>query len=460
MNKPLVAVIGRPNVGKSTFFNKICGKRISIVKDTPGVTRDRIYADAEWCGRYFTLIDTGGIYYGVTKGQGSGVRNEGENNGQGKSDNDYGVNVFASEVKRQAEIAAQLSDVIVFLVDGKAGLTADDATIANYLRRAQKPVILAVNKLDNFEMQLTYDFYELGLGEPFPISCEQGKGLGELLDEIVKDFVRLPDEESTALKIAVTGKPNVGKSSLVNKILGYNRVIVSDVAGTTRDAIDTPFERGGKNFVLIDTAGLRRKRAIDDESVERYSVIRAIGAVKRADVVLCVIDASDEISEQDIKVAALSHEEGKPTIIVVNKWDKVEKDTFTIEEYRKKLDADLAFMGYYESIFVSAATGQRVDKIFGLIEKVYENNSRRITTGMLNDVVRDAVAISPPPSFSGKRLKILYATQPQTNPPKFVIFVSNPKLLHFSYQRYLENQLRRAFDFSGTPIVLSFVKRE
>lgn len=433
MRKPLVAVIGRPNVGKSTFFNKLCGKRISIVKDTPGVTRDRIYADAEWCGRVFTLIDTGGIDF------------------EGKE--------LAAEIKRQSEIAAELADIIVFLTDGKAGITAADMLIADYLRRTKKPVILAVNKLDNFEIELTYDFYQLGLGEPFPISCEQAKGLGELLDKIVKDFNLAEDAESPALKIAVTGKPNVGKSSLVNKILGYERVIVSDIAGTTRDAIDTPFSKNGKDYVLIDTAGLRRKRAIEDESVERFAAIRSISAVKRADVVLTLIDASEPVSEQDVKVAALSHEEGKPAIIVVNKWDKIEKDAYTIESYQKKLASDLAFMGYFESIYISAATGQRVDKLFPLIEKVYENNSRRISTGMLNDVIREAVAISPPPTFSGRRLKIFYATQPDTNPPKFVIFLNDPELLHFSYERYLENQLRRAFDFSGTPIVFNFVKR-
>lgn len=434
MKKPLVAVIGRPNVGKSTFFNKICGKRISIVKDTPGVTRDRIYADAEWCGRVFTLIDTGGI--------------------------DFNEDVLTTEVTKQAEIAIDLADVIIFIVDGKEGLMPDDIEIANRLRRTKKPVILAINKLDNYELELTYDFYQLGIDKVFPISCEQSKGLGDLLDEIIKDFAVCEEEQSSALKISVVGKPNVGKSSLVNKILGYERVIVSDIAGTTRDAIDTFFTKDDKEYVLIDTAGLRRKRSIENQSVEQYSVLRTLSAIKRADVVLVVMDAKEPLSEQDAKIAGLVHEEGKPSIIVINKWDAVEKDTYTIEAFEKKLNTELAFMSYYKSIYISAKTGKRVDKLFPLIEEVYENSSRRISTGTLNYVVREAVDISEPPAFAGRRLKIYYVTQPSTNPPKFVFFINDKKVLHFSYERYLENQLRKAFNFSGTPIVLNFVERE
>ncbi|MCH5164730.1 MAG: ribosome biogenesis GTPase Der [Clostridiales bacterium] len=427
MSKPLVAVVGRPNVGKSTFFNRICGKRISIVKDTPGVTRDRIYGDAEWCGYLFTLIDTGGIEY----------------------DSD---DVMYTHIRRQAEAAVELADVILFFVDGKEGMLASDMDIADYLRSSNKPVVLAVNKLDNFELDNLYDFYSLGLGDPIPISAEQSKGLGDLLDEVVKHFDRIEEEETLGVKIAVVGKPNVGKSSIVNKILGYERVIVSDIAGTTRDAVDTPLMRGDKEYTVIDTAGLRRKRGIDFDSVESYSVMRSIAAIKRADVVLVVFDASEEISEQDVRIAGMVHEEGKPCVIVMNKWDSIEKDTHTIEGYKKDLDNKLAFMSYYIPIFVSALTGQRVDKIFDYVDTVYENASRRIPTGVLNDVIREAVALNEPPSPSGRRLKIMYATQASTNPPKIVIFVNDEKLLHFSYRRYIENSLRKAFDFSGTPI--------
>ncbi len=432
MKKPLVAVIGRPNVGKSTFFNKICGKRISIVKDVPGVTRDRIYADAEWCGYNFTLIDTGGIDL--------------------KSDDS-----MKFHIRKQAELAASLADVILFFTDAKDGVVSSDYEIAEYLRSTGKPVLLVVNKLDNFEMEKVYDFYQLGLGEPIPISCEQAKGLGDLLDEVVKFFGERNDAtESDALKIAVVGKPNVGKSSIINKLLGFERVIVSDVAGTTRDAVDTPFEREGVDYLLIDTAGLRRKRSIEEESVESYSVMRSLAAIRRADVVLIVMDASEGISEQDVRIAGLVHEQGKPSIVVMNKWDKVEKDTFTIKKYEDELKEQLNFMNYFESIFVSAQTGLRVEKLFPFISKVYENASRRVTTGVLNEVVSEAVSMNEPPSPGGRRLKILYATQAETNPPKFVIFVNDETLVHFSYKRYLENSLRKAFDFSGTPIKLLF----
>lgn len=434
MTKPLVAVVGRPNVGKSTVFNRICGKRISIVKDLPGVTRDRIYADAEWQGYNFTLIDTGGIEL--------------------KSDD-----AMYKHIRKQVEIAVDVADVIVFFVDGKQGLVASDMEVADYLRTVNKPVVLAVNKLDNFtveNMDAVYDFYQLGLGEPIGVSAEQSKGLGDLLDEIVKYFDKIESDESDSIKIAVVGRPNVGKSSMVNKILGYERVIVSDVAGTTRDAVDTPFTRNDKNYTIIDTAGLRRKRGVEFDTVESYSVMRSIAAIKRADVVLIIFDSSEEISEQDVRIAGMVHEEGKPCIIVMNKWDVVEKDTHTIEDYKKTLDNQLAFMDYYVPIFVSAKTGQRVDRIFDVIDKVYENASRRIPTGILNDVIREAVSVNEPPSPSGRRLKILYATQTDVNPPKIVIFVNNEKILHFSYRRYLENSLRKAFDFSGTPIVVVY----
>lgn len=432
----MVAVVGRPNVGKSTFFNKICGKRISIVKDTPGVTRDRIYADAEWCGYNFTLVDTGGIEL--------------------KSDD-----TMFRHIRAQAEIAMELADVILFFVDAKAGLVSSDYDVAELLRHTKKPVLLVVNKLDNFDVSATYDFYSLGLGTPHPISCEQSLGLGDLLDEVVALFPkRTVTEEEFALKIAVVGRPNVGKSSLVNRLLGVERVIVSDVAGTTRDAVDTPFTYMGRKYTIIDTAGMRRKRAIEDESVEDYSVMRTISAISRADVVLVVFDSSEELTEQDVRIAGYVNEQGKPNIIVMNKWDKVEKDSFTIEKHNDKLKKDLAFMDYYKTAYVSAVTGQRTEKLLPMVDEVFINASQRISTGVLNDVIAEAVAMNEPPTHSGRRLKVLYATQPETNPPHFVIFVNDDKLLHFSYRRYLENSLRKAFDFSGTPIKLTFNSRK
>ena len=434
--KPLVAIIGRPNVGKSTFFNRISGKRVSIVKDIPGVTRDRIYVDAEWCGYVFTMIDTGGIEF---------------------DDND----TMHGHIRKQAKEAMELADVIVFMVDGKAGLVSTDYDVAELLRTAKKPVVLVVNKLDNFEVEKTYDFYQLGLGEPFAVSCEQAKGLGEVLDEIISHFPEPTDfDEDSALKIAVVGKPNVGKSSIVNKLLGFERVIVSDVAGTTRDAVDTPFEYNGNKYILIDTAGMRRQRGIDEDTVESYSVMRTIAAVRRADVVLIVIDSTQELSEQDVRIAGFVHDEGKPSVIVMNKWDKVEKDTYTVNKLNEKLAQDLAFMSYKKSVYVSAATGQRLDKLVSMVSEAYRNASARISTGLLNDIVGEAVAMTEPPSFSGKKLKIYYTTQPESNPPKFVFFVNDEKLAHFSYRRYLENCLRKAFDFSCTPIRLNFVSKE
>ncbi len=436
MAKPLVAVVGRPNVGKSTFFNKICGKRISILKDTPGVTRDYIIADAEWCGTEFTLIDTGGIDL--------------------RTDDPMGKHILS-----QARVAIDMADVILFFADAKSGVVSTDYDVANMLRSCGKNVLLAVNKLDNFELEKLYDFYELGLGEPIPISCEQSKGLGDLLDEIVKLLPKADSsQDSAALSIAVVGKPNVGKSSIVNKLLGFKRVIVSDVAGTTRDAIDTPFRYNGKDYVLIDTAGMRRKRSIDDDSVESYSVLRSLAAVKRADVVLVMFDASEELSEQDVKIAGFVHEQGKPCVVVVNKWDKIEKDAYTVNKFNEKISADLAFMNYVKTLFISVQTGQRVEKVIDFAEEAYASASKRIPTGTLNDVVSEAVAMNEPPAFSGRRLKIYYATQAETNPPKFVFFVNDDTLVHFSYRRYLENRLRKAFDFTGTPIKLVFNKKK
>lgn len=429
MSKPLVAIVGRPNVGKSTFFNRIVGQRISIVEDTPGVTRDRLYADAEWCGHAFTLIDTGGLE----------IKSE---------------DVMWSHIRAQAQIAVETADVIVFMLDGKTGLTHEDYEVAAYLRKSRKPILLVVNKLDNNEQHLLYDFYELGLGEPIGISAGQAKGLGDVLDEIVKLTGKYETEEKEeALKIAVVGKPNAGKSSLVNKLLGYDRVIVSDTAGTTRDAIDTRIKIGDKEYILIDTAGIRRKRSVE-EDLEQYSVMRSLGAVRRADVCLIVIDSSEELSEQDVKIAGYVHEQGKPSVVVMNKWDVVEKDTYTIEKYNRKLKEELKFMDYFIPTYVSAKTGKRVDNLIKLAERAYENASRRISTGLLNDVLREAILTNEPPSKNGKRLKIYYVTEVSANPPTFVIFVNDDTLMHFSYRRYLENALRRSFDFEGTPIRL------
>lgn len=430
MIKPLVAIVGRPNVGKSTFFNRLAGKRISIVEDMPGVTRDRIYADAEWCGYSFTMVDTGGIEI-------------------------HSEDKMWKHIKAQAELAVELADVILFFVDGKTGIMSDDYDVADYLRKSKKPIVLAVNKIDNNNYDLVYDFYALGLGEPIPVSSEQGLNLGDLLDEIVKYFPERveSDAEKEALKIAVVGKPNAGKSSLVNRILGFNRVIVSDVAGTTRDAIDTPFSVDGKEYRIIDTAGIRRKNKVE-EDVEYYSVVRSIDAMRRADVVAVVIDASEPLSEQDIKICGLVHESMKPSVIIMNKWDAVEKDTFTINEFGKKLDEDLKFMSYYKPLYISALTGKRTNLVLDALNEVYAHASMRVPTGVLNDVLNDAMAVNEPPNVNGKKLRVYYATQATTNPPTFVLFVNDEKIMHFSYKRYLENALRKAFDFSGTPIRL------
>ncbi len=430
MTKPLVAIVGRPNVGKSTFFNKVVGKRISIVEDKPGVTRDRLYADAEWCGHAFTLVDTGGIEI---------------------KSNDK----MWQHIKKQAEIAVDLADVIVFFVDGKQGLIPEDYDVADYLRMSRKPIVLAVNKIDNNEQELIYDFYSLGIGDPIGISAEQSKGIGDILDEIISKFKNKvePTENDEVLNIAVVGKPNAGKSSLVNKILGYERVIVSDVAGTTRDAIDTTFSWNGRKFNIIDTAGMRRKSNIDDE-VEQYSVMRSLYAIRRADVVLVVIDSSETVSEQDVRICGYVHEQGKPSLVLMNKWDTVEKDTYTVNKFKKDLDEKLKFMDYYVPLFISAKTGQRLDRVMGGILEVYEEASKRVSTGTLNDVIQDAVSVTEPPTKNGNRLKILFATEASTNPPTFIFFVNDAELMHFSYKRYLENTLRKAFEFKGSPIRL------
>lgn len=428
MAKPLVAIVGRPNVGKSTLFNKICKRRIAIIEDTPGVTRDRIFQDAEWLGYQFVLVDTGGI--------------------EPESED-----IILAQMRRQAEMAMEAADVILFLTDAKAGLVSADYEVADMLRRTDKPVVLAVNKVENkHDQESVYDFYNLGIGAVHEISAEQSLGLGDLLDEIVSYFDRVQEPEEDATYIAIVGKPNVGKSSLANKILGQQRSIVSDIPGTTRDAIDTPFYRDGKKYILTDTAGMRKKGKIERDSVERYSVIRSLAAVRRADIVLTLIDAEQGITEQDVKIAGYVDEEGKPSIIVVNKWDAVEKDTYTIEKYKKDIEVDLAFMTYAPQIYISAKTGQRVDKLFPLMEQCLENADRRISTGLLNDCIREAIAAAEPPTSGGRRLRIYYATQVSTCPPTFVLFVNDVKLMHYSYERYLKNYLRKTFDFSGTPI--------
>ncbi len=434
MAKPLVAIVGRPNVGKSTFFNKVVGKKISIVENFPGVTRDRLYADAEWCGRYFTLVDTGGLELKST-------------------------DEMWRHIQKQAEIAIETADVIILFTDGKTGLNASDEDVAMKLRKSGKPVVLAVNKLDNYNPEKLYEFYNLGLGEPYGISAEHGTGIGELLDDVVekiKDCGEKEDDDS--IKLAVVGKPNAGKSSLCNRLLGFDRTIVSDIAGTTRDAIDTPFMYKDRKYTLIDTAGIRKKKSVE-EDLEYYSVLRAFGAIRRADVCIIMIDATQGITEQDVKICGYVHEQGKPSIIVMNKWDLIEKDTHTINVFNSDVKEDLKFMDYIQTIYVSAKTGLRTDKILDLSTKVLENANRRISTGQLNDLVLDCVRANEPPSVNGKRLKIKYATQMGVNPPTFILFVNEADLMHFSYKRYLENCIRKAYDFSGTPIKIMVRER-
>ncbi|MGN0372295.1 MAG: ribosome biogenesis GTPase Der [Enterocloster sp.] len=436
MSKPVVAIVGRPNVGKSTLFNVIAGDTISIVKDTPGVTRDRIYADCSWLDMKFTMIDTGGIE-------------------PDSSD------IILSQMREQAEIAIATADVIVFIVDVRQGLVDADSKVADMLRKSRKPVVLAVNKVDSMEKfgNDVYEFYNLGIGDPIPVSAASRLGIGDLLDEVVKHFdtSQMEEEEDDRPRIAVVGKPNVGKSSIINKLLGENRVIVSDIAGTTRDAVDTEIIHNGTPYVFIDTAGLRRKNKIKEE-IERYSIIRTVTAVERADIVVVVIDAKEGVTEQDAKIAGIAHERGKGVIVAVNKWDAVEKNDKTIYQYTNKIKETLAFMPYAEYIFISAATGQRLPKLFDMIDAVRQNQNLRVATGVLNEIISEAVAMQQPPSDKGKRLKIYYVTQVAVKPPTFVVFVNDKELMHFSYTRYLENQIRNAFGFRGTS--LKFIVRE
>ena len=436
MSRPVVAIVGRPNVGKSTLFNALAGERISIVKDTPGVTRDRIYAEVSWLSHNFTLIDTGGI------------------------EPDTG-DIILSQMREQAEIAIETADVIIFMTDVKQGLVDSDSKVADMLRRSHKPVILVVNKVDSFEKMMpdVYEFYNLGIGEPFPISAVNKLGFGEVLDEVVSHFPEGSDteEEDDRPKVAIIGKPNVGKSSIINKLVGKNRVIVSDIAGTTRDAIDTAIKYNGKEYVFIDTAGLRRKSKIK-EDLERFSIIRTVAAVERADIAILVIDATEGVTEQDAKIAGIAHERGKGIIIAVNKWDDVEKDDKTIYEFTNKIKDTLAFMSYAEIIFVSAKTGQRLNKIYELVDHIVDAQTMRIPTGVLNEILTEAVAMKQPPSDKGKRLKIYYMTQVSVKPPTFVMFVNDVALTHFSYTRYIENRIRESFGFRGTSI--RFINRE
>jgi GTP-binding protein len=436
MGKPIVAVVGRPNVGKSTLFNVLAGQQISIVKDTPGVTRDRIYAEVTWLDKAFTLIDTGGI--------------EPDTN-----------DIILSQMREQAEIAIETADVIIFMTDVRQGLVDSDAKVADMLRRSHKPVVLVVNKVDNFEKMMpdVYEFYNLGIGDPVPVSAVSKLGIGDMLDEVIKYFPQNSDEqeEDERPKIAIVGKPNVGKSSIVNKLLGENRVIVSNIAGTTRDAIDTVIEHNGKEYVFIDTAGLRRKSKIK-EDLERYSIIRTVAAVERADIVIIVIDATEGVTEQDAKIAGIAHERGKGIIVAVNKWDAIEKNDKTIYEHTNKIKDTLSFMPYAEILFISALTGQRLGKIYELIDEIIDSQSMRVPTGVLNEILTEAVAMQQPPSDKGKRLRIYYITQVSVKPPTFVMFVNDKALTHFSYTRYIENKIREAFGFRGTSI--RFINRE
>ena len=436
MSKPIVAIVGRPNVGKSTLFNALAGKKISIVKDTPGVTRDKIHADVDWLDHKFTMIDTGGI--------------EPDSN-----------DIILSQMREQAQIAIDTADVIIFMTDVKQGLVDSDAKVADMLRRSHKPVILVVNKVDNFNKMMAdvYEFYNLGIGDPVPISASQRSGLGDMLDKVVNYFadLNLEQEEDERPRIAIVGKPNVGKSSIINKITGESRVIVSNIAGTTRDAIDTDVKWNGKDYVFIDTAGLRRKSKVKEE-IEKYSIIRTVTAVERADVVIIVIDAVEGVTEQDAKIAGIAHENGKGIIIAVNKWDAIEKNDKTVYEYTNKVRDILSFMPYAEIMFISAKTGQRLPKLFDMIDFVIANHAMRIETGVVNEIMAEAVALQQPPSDKGKRLKLYYITQVSVKPPTFVIFVNDKQLMHFSYTRYIENKIREAFGFKGTP--LRFIIRE
>ena len=426
MANPLIALVGRPNVGKSTFFNKVAGRKISITEDRPGVTRDRLYTDATWRDKHFTMVDTGGIEL--------------------KSED-----IMWKEIAKQAEVAIETADVILFFTDGKEGLHPSDYDVADILRRSKKPVILVVNKIDNYTPEQIFEFYSLGLGEPFAVSADHSQGIGDVLDEAIHYFPDGTKEPVQSLKIAVVGKPNAGKSSLVNKILGSERSIVTPMAGTTRDAIDTLFYRGDKAYTIIDTAGIRKKKSVDDD-VEYYSNMRAFDAVRRSDVCLLVVDSAEGLTEQDVKIIGYVHEQGKPSVIVMNKWDLVEKDTHTVNRFEEQLKEDLKFMDYYKSIYISAKTGQRVEKMLAAVDEVYANACFRVPTGELNDLIGDAVRLQEPPSYQGRRMRVFFSSQVAICPPMFVLHVNSEDLLHFSYQRYLENTIRRAYDFTGTPI--------
>jgi GTP-binding protein len=437
MAKPIVAIVGRPNVGKSTLFNKLAGKRISIVQDTPGVTRDRVYAEAEWLNYKFTMIDTGGI--------------EPANN-----------DIIVKQMRRQANIAIETADVIVFIVDGKEGLAAADDEVATMLRKSKKPVVLVVNKVDNLKDENNaYEFYNLGIGDPVTISAGQGLGLGDMLDKVVENFDKsiYDTDDDEYIRIAMIGKPNVGKSSLINKLLGEERVIVSDIPGTTRDAIDSYLETEEGKFILVDTAGIRRKSKVKEE-IERYSVIRTYTAIERADVCILMIDATEGVTEQDEKIIGYAHELRKAIMVIVNKWDLVEKDGKTLDKFKKELQGNLKFLSYAEYLFISALTGQRTNKVLKMAKYCYDNYDKRISTGILNDVVSKAVLMKEPPTVSCKRMKIYYVTQVATKPPKFVFFVNDESARHFSYERYLENQLRNSFDFKGTGIQIEYRQRK
>lgn len=438
MGLPVVAIIGRSNVGKSTLFNRIVGKRISIEKDEIGVTRDRIYAMASWNGYDFTLIDTGGIEL--------------------KSSSD-----FANEIIKQADIAVAMSDIILYVVDIKAGILPSDIEVAERLRRTNKKVILVCNKMDNYKEEELFEAYSLGLGEPFGVSSLQGKGVGDVLDEVVKSFNKLPSEkkEDDVIKIAILGKPNAGKSSIVNRLVGENRVIVSSVAGTTRDSIDVPFNYNKKKYLLIDTAGMRKKSAVEEETVEKYSIYRTLASLKRADVVVVVIDVSQPISEQDVKICALAHNEYKPIVVVMNKWDLIEKDTKTQSQLNKNLEVDLAFMNYVKPVYLSALTGKKIDKLMPAVLEAYENANKQVSKGTLNDILQAAYTVTAPPTKKGKKLRIFYGTQSGVCPPSFVLFVNDTSLMTDNYLRYLENTIRKSIDFTGTPIRLTLKsKRE
>ena len=434
MAKPVVAIVGRPNVGKSSFFNKLCGQRISIVDNVPGVTRDRIYADTEWCGKKFTIIDTGGL--------------------DAKSDD-----AFQGEIAEQVQVALDIADVIVMLVDGRTGVTLADEMLAKKLRKGKTPVLLVVNKLDNYEVENTYDFYELGLGTPFAVSCEQSKGIGDVLDEIIKNFEEkdFGEEDDGILKIAIVGRPNVGKSSIVNRLLGEKRVVVSDIEGTTRDSVYVPFKYNKKIYELVDTAGLRRSRGVEQGSVESYSVIRTKNAIERADVVIITFDASQKLSEQDVRVAGYVHESGKPSVVLLNKIDLL---TSSRGDVLEKVKQELSYMDYFYPVFVSAKTGAKLGDIMPAVLKAYENGNKRIPTGALNDLLQDCILNYTPPAKNGRRLKLNYITQASILPPTFVVFVNDGKLVNFAYERYLENRFRERIDFGGTPIKFVFKTKE